>query len=77
MTRFIQFLACTGGFAAIAMLYFSALGYQSGRLELAQAFTLARYAAHAGLAGLFFSLFFILWQRPLGVLRRPKACGRG
>jgi uncharacterized protein (DUF1499 family) len=66
MTKFLQILACTVGFLAGAVLLWACRGYQSGEFALEKAVALLTLGAVLGLTGVFFALFYILWQRPLG-----------
>lgn len=66
MQKVIFPLVAAVGFLAIGGLFLAGSGYQSGLLDLGQAFTLMRYCAVAGISGAGLSIFCILWQRPVG-----------
>jgi uncharacterized protein (DUF1499 family) len=67
MQKVIFPLVLAVGFLSMLLLFVSGVGYQSGRLELSQAFGLMRYCAIAGISGVGVAIFYILWQRPLGL----------
>jgi len=67
MNKVVFPLVASIGFLAILLLFVAGAGYQGGMFELGQAFTLMRYCAIAGIAGAGVSIFYILWQRPMGM----------
>jgi uncharacterized protein (DUF1499 family) len=67
MNKVVYPLVVSVGFLAILLLYIAGAGYQRGAFELGQAFALMRYCAYAGIGGATLSIFYILWQRPLGL----------
>jgi uncharacterized protein (DUF1499 family) len=67
MPKVILPLVLAVGFLSLLLLYLAGVGYQSGSLQLGQSFALMRYCAMAGIAGTGLSVFYILWQRPLGM----------
>lgn len=52
---------------SLVILYLAGVGYQSGNLELGQAFTVMRYCAYAGITTAGLVIFFMLWHRPEGI----------
>jgi uncharacterized protein (DUF1499 family) len=67
MQKVIFPLVVAVGFLSALALYGAGAGYQSGMFELGQAFGVLTYAAIAGISGAGLSIFYILWQRPLGL----------
>lgn len=67
MQKVIFPLVVAVGFLSALALYGAGAGYQSGLFELGQAFGILKYAALAGISGAGLSIFYILWQRPLGL----------
>jgi hypothetical protein len=55
------------GFMSLVILYLAGVGYQSGNVELGQAFTVMRYCAYGGITTAGLVIFFMLWQRPEGI----------
>lgn len=55
------------GFLSALLLFLAGVGYGSGRLELGQAFALMRYCAIGGITGVGLAIFYMLWQRPMGL----------
>jgi len=55
------------GFLALLLLYLAGTGYVNGVFELGQAFTIMRYCAYAGITSVGLVIFYLLWQRPVGL----------
>lgn len=66
MQKVLFALALALGILSALLLYLSGVGYQSGRLDLGQAFALMRYCAIGGITGVGLAIFYLLWRRPAG-----------
>jgi hypothetical protein len=58
------------GFLSLLLLYIAGVGFKSGAFELGQAFILMRYCAFDGIASIGVIIFYLLWQRPMGIRLR-------
>ena len=67
MNRVIFPIISLVGFASLLLLYLAGAGFKSGTFELGQAFTLLRYCAFGGIASVGIVIFYLLWQRPMGI----------
>lgn len=67
MQKVVFPLVIAVGFLSLLLLYLAGVGYRSGSLELGPAFALLSACAIGGIAGTGLSIFYILWQRPMGV----------
>jgi uncharacterized protein (DUF1499 family) len=67
MNRLLFPFVSLAGLGAALLLLATGIGYQRGAFDLAQAYDLLRIGALLGISGAGLSIFFILWQRPLGL----------
>ncbi len=67
MQKVVFPLVIAVGFLSLLLLYLAGVGYRSGSLDLGPAFALLSACAIGGIAGTGLSIFYILWQRPMGV----------
>ena len=67
MDRVIFPIISLVGFLSLLLLYIAGVGFKSGAFELGQAFILMRYCAFGGIASIGVIIFYLLWQRPMGI----------
>lgn len=68
MQKFVVPFVAAVGFVSLLLFLMAGSGHQSGRLALDAAQRLMQLAGTVGIGGTGLSLFYVIWQRPRGLL---------